>query len=63
MENIDKKNVMSKRATDYNKANTKREVLNMHLEKDKDIIDFLSTVSNKSSYIKELIREDMKRRG
>lgn len=55
----DKKKIMSQRATEYNRLNTKREVINMHLVKDADIIEHLKMVDNKSEYIKNLIRQDM----
>lgn len=55
------KEIISQRAIEYMKKHTKRFVLNLHLEKDKDIIEHLKTVSNKSEYVKGLIREDMKK--
>ena len=54
------KNIMSQRAIEYMKKHTKRFVLNLHLEKDKDIIEHLKKVSNKSKYVKGLIRNAIK---
>lgn len=55
------KEVISRRAIEYMKKHTKRFVINMHLEKDRDILDHLESVGNKSEYVKGLIREDMKK--
>ena len=55
----EQRKIMSQRATEYNRLNTKREVINMHLVKDADIIEHLKMVDNKSEYIKDLIRQDM----
>ena len=47
-----------KASTKYNKANTTTLCLRFNLKTDKDIIDALETVENKTGYIKELIRLD-----
>ena len=54
------KKIVSQRAIEYMKKHTKRFVLNLHLEKDKDIIEHLKTVKNKSKYVKGLIRNAIK---
>ena len=46
----------------YDKANTKRLNVKLNLNTDKDILDYLEKLENKSGYIKELIRRDMKAR-
>ena len=43
--------------------NTKMIGIRMSLQNDKDILDFLDQLDNKSGYVKELIRSDMKKRG
>lgn len=46
----------------YRKSKCKQ--LNITLfPKDQDIIDYLEGVESKAAYIRELIREDMKRKG
>lgn len=47
--------------TKYNKNNTKQYPIRLNLNTDADIIDKLSSVDNIAGYIKELIREDMKK--
>ena len=44
-----------------NRLHTQMVGVRLHNENDKDIIDFLKTKDNKQGYIKELIREDIKR--
>ena len=55
------KEIISQRAIEYNRLHTRRIVLNMHLEKDRDILQHFEEVPNLSRYIKNLIREDMKK--
>lgn len=45
----------------YNKENTKNVVLHLNILTDKDVLDYLYRKDNKTGYIKELIREDMKK--
>ena len=47
--------------TDYSREHYKKVQLTFSKEKDKDIIEKLETVPNKSNYVKELIREDLKK--
>ena len=47
--------------TKYNKNNTKQYPIRFNLNTDQDIIDKLSKVDNVAGYIKQLIREDIKR--
>lgn len=59
--NDDKGESMNKKTYDVNyiKTNCKQIVLMLNKNNDKDIIDFLSALSNKNGYLKELIRKDM----
>lgn len=51
-----------KRATaKYQEANTRLFSLRLNYNTDQDIIDRLNQVESKAGYIKELIREDIKR--
>ena len=43
----------------YKKNNTKMVSFQLSLKYDKDIINHLETINNKSSYLKELIRQDI----
>ena len=45
----------------YNKENTRNVVLHLNITTDKDILDYLNRKDNKTGYIKELIRADMKK--
>ena len=45
----------------YNKENIKMVTLHLNITTDKDILDYLQKKDNKTGYIKELIREDMKK--
>jgi hypothetical protein len=45
----------------YNKENTKNVVLHLNILTDKDVLDYLYRKENKTGYIKDLIREDMKK--
>lgn len=48
-----------KRNADYNKSNMKYYKIAFNINADSDIIEHLEKQSNKSGYIKNLIREDM----
>ena len=48
-------------AAKYNKENVKQLVLHLNITTDKDIIDYMSSKDNKTGYIKELIRADMRK--
>jgi hypothetical protein len=43
----------------YDDAHTKKIMLKLNLETDKDILERLEAVGNKQGYIKELIRKDI----
>ena len=45
----------------YDDANTTKVMLKLNDRTDKDILEQLEKVGNKQGYIKQLIREDMKR--
>lgn len=45
----------------YDQQNTIQYHLKLNLNTDKDIIDKLNSVESKQGYIKELIRQDIKR--
>ena len=49
----------SQNSIKYDKENTKRVYIKLNKNTDKDILDYLESVSNKQGYIKELIRKDM----
>lgn len=44
----------------YDDTHTKKIMLKLNLETDKDILEKLESVGNKQGYIKELIRKDMR---
>lgn len=46
---------------DWKAKNTTRIALRLNNNTDADIIEFLDTLNNKQGYIKDLIREDMKK--
>lgn len=46
--------------SDWHKENTKIIPVRLNLDGDRDIFDKLNSVDNKSGYIKELIRKDIK---
>lgn len=46
---------------DWKAKNTTRVTVRLNNNTDEDIIEYLSTLDNKQGYIKELIREDMKK--
>ncbi len=54
---VNKRNYINK----YNKENMKDMILHLSKKNDADIIQYLDIVPNKNGYIKQLIREDMKR--
>ena len=45
----------------WKKAHLRHYQFQMNIDTDKDVIEFLDGVPNKSAYIKELIRADMKK--
>lgn len=45
---------------DYVKSKCKQVTLMLNQENDADIIEYLNTLPNKSGYLKQLIRDDMK---
>ena len=45
----------------YNKENIKRVILHFNITTDKDILEHLSHKDNKTGYIKELIRDDIRK--
>lgn len=47
----------------YKKKATRNITLNFHKEYKKDVLDWLDQQPNKTGYIVDLIREDMKRQG
>lgn len=47
----------------WQKANVSRIFIKLYKNTDADMIKFLEGVENKQGYIKQLIREDMKRKG
>lgn len=50
-----------KASNKYDKENTKQISLRLNLRTDADILEHLETVGSKQGYIKQLIREDIKR--
>lgn len=48
--------------TRYDKKNTRRVTLKLNLKIDADILEQLDSTGNMQGYIKELIREDIKKR-
>ncbi len=51
-----------KKARDkYNKEHYKVVSFKLHKTNDKDIMEYLESLPNKQGYIKELIRQDMKK--
>ena len=47
----------------YDAANTVQVHLKLNKKTDKDVIDKLDTVPSKQTYLKNLVREDLKRQG
>lgn len=45
----------------YNKENTRNVVLHLNITTDKDILDHLEHKENKTGYIKDLIRDDIRK--
>lgn len=56
-------NKQAKWSSDYNKKNTKTVLLRFNLKSDSDILEQLDKHRSKQGYIKELIRNDMKKGG
>lgn len=48
--------------TEYSKTHTTRIAFQLSNEYDADILEFMKTVPNKNGYLKDLVREDMKKR-
>lgn len=48
--------------TRYDKKHTRRITLKLNLKIDADILELLDSTGNMQGYIKELIREDIKKR-
>ena len=48
------------KAMEYQKANVKQLKLDLNKVYDADIIEYLATLENRSGYLKQLIRDDMK---
>ena len=50
--------------TEYNKLYIKRKFIpfNITIREDQEMLDYLASVGNVTQYIKDLIREDMKRK-
>lgn len=55
------KNQASQRAIEHDKLHAKRIYLKLNKDNDADILDWLEQQPNKQGYIKELIREDIKK--
>lgn len=47
---------------EFQKNNTTRIRFQLNNEYDADIIEFMNTLPNKNGYLKDLVREDMKKR-
>ena len=54
-------NKQSQASIKYDRDNTKRIFIKLNINTDKDILDHLETKPNKQGYIKELIRNDIKK--
>lgn len=52
---------IKKAVAKYDKANVKGLYIKLNKNYDKDIIEKLDTVESKQGYVKQLIREDIKR--
>ena len=55
------KDKQSQASIKYDKDNTKRLYIKLNKNNDKDILEHLDTQSNKQGYIKDLIRNDIKK--
>lgn len=55
------KNQASQRAIEHDKLHAKRIYLKLNKDNDADILDWLEQQPNKQGYIKELIRENIKK--
>lgn len=47
----------------WQKENVSRLFVKLYKNTDEDILKFLDSIENKQGYIKQLIRDDMKRKG
>ncbi len=54
---------LRKAVSKYDKQNTKQIALKLNKNTDQDIIEFLETTENKQGLIKELLRQEMKKKG
>lgn len=54
-------NKQSQASIKYDRDNTKRIFIKLNINTDKDILEHLEYKSNKQGYIKELIRNDIKK--
>lgn len=54
-------NKQSQASIKYDRDNTKRIFIKLNINTDKDILDHLENKPNKQGYIKELIRNDIKK--
>lgn len=54
-------NKQSQASIKYDKDNTKRLYIKLNKNNDKDILEHLDTQLNKQGYIKDLIRDDIKK--
>lgn len=60
MEREYKTTAAQRRATlKYNQSHAKNMTLSLNFQTDKDILDHLESIQNKSGYIKSLIRQDI----
>ena len=51
---------LKKAVRKYQDKNIKKIGIDLNINTDKDILDYLETKDNRTSYLKELIRNDMK---
>lgn len=58
---VKKMNKQSQASIKYDRDNTKRIFIKLNTNTDIDILDHLENKPNKQGYIKELIRNDMKK--
>lgn len=52
-----------KRDVEYQKKFVKQLKVKLYRNTEQDIIDYIESIPNKSGYIKELIKKDMKKHG
>ena len=55
------KEAQARASAKYDKENTKQIILKLNLKTDAEILQKLESVPNRQGYIKELIRQDMKK--